>query len=120
MDKPKSSDRDRRMWDLNTGFFLGVLIGIISGIVALLLLKTADTASMKSLPSLLKLTAKLLAIPPFVFCGTWMVSSIPNLNWDRISDQYIRSLVITFVLIVSYPISRWIVRVGRELGQGAG
>lgn len=120
MDKPKSSGRDRRMWNLNTGLFLGVLIGIINGTVALLLLKTADTASMKSLPSLLTLTVKLLSIPTFVLGGTWMASSIPNLNWDRISDHYIMSLVITFVLIVSYPISRWIVRVGRELGQGTG
>jgi hypothetical protein len=106
--------------DLNTGPFLGVFIGIISGTVALLLLKTADTASIKSLPSLLTLTVKLLAIPAFAIGGTWMVKSIPNLNWDKISDHYIISLSITFVVIVSFPISRWIVRVGRELGQGPG
>ena len=56
------------------GLALGVLIGVITGTVFLLILKTADRASDKGTSSILTLTTELLAIPTFWFGGPWLTS----------------------------------------------
>lgn len=103
-----------------TGIAIGILIGIISGTVALVLLKTANTASIKSATSLIAITTELLAIPTFWFGGPWVASDFLNLvELDKIINSYIVSLATTFIVVVIYPIGRWIIQLAKELGQGA-
>lgn len=103
-----------------TGIALGILIGIISGMVALVLLKTANSASIKNISSIVAITTEILAIPTFWFGGPWIATSLLNfIKLDQIINSYIVSLATTFMIVVVYPVSRWIIQLGRELGQGA-
>ncbi len=103
-----------------TGIAIGILIGIVSGAVALVLLKTANTASIKNVSSLVAVTTEILAIPTFWFGGPWIATDLLKLvELDKIINPYIVTLATTFVVIVIYPIGRWIIQLARELGQGA-
>ena len=100
------------------GISLGMLIGIITGIVALLLLRTASRASIGQSKAVLAITAELLAIPTFWFGGPWITAEIVRLvSLDQIKEPYIVSLTVTFVAFVLFPIIRWTIQVGRELGE---
>src|SRR5262245_28017402 len=61
------------------GLALGLLIGIISGTVFLLLLKTAVSASNQGISSVVTLTAELLAMPTFWFGGPWLTTELLKL-----------------------------------------
>jgi len=103
--------------DAIIGVALGLLIGLISGAVALVLLKTANTASVKDVSSLVTLTTEILAIPTFWFGGPWVSATLLNLvSLPRIINPYIISVAISFTVIVSYPVFRLIVHLGAELG----
>ncbi len=100
------------------GIALGLLIGVVSGTVALVLLKTASTASVKDLSSIVTLTSEILAIPTFWFGGPWVSASLLRLvPLAGMINSYIVSLAISFAILVSYPIFRWIVRLGEDLGR---
>jgi len=104
------------------GFFAGValgsLIGITSGVVALVLLKTANTASVKDVSSIVALTSEILAIPTFWLGGPWVSTKLFQLvPFAGMIDSYIASVAIAFTLLVAYPIFRWVIQLGAELGR---
>jgi hypothetical protein len=100
------------------GVALGILIGVTSGVVALVLLRTANTASVKDVSSIVALTSQMLAIPTFWFGGPWVSTELFHLvSLDAIINPYIVSLAITFTFLVAYPIFRWVVQLGEELGR---
>jgi hypothetical protein len=100
------------------GIAIGILIGIISGTVALVLLRTANTASIRNVTSLVAITTELLAIPTFWFGGPWVATGwLKLVRLEQIINSYILALSMTFVIVVAYPICRWILQLGRELGQ---
>jgi hypothetical protein len=100
------------------GVALGVLIGITSGVVALVLLKTANTASVKDVSSIVALTTEILAIPTFWFGGPWVSTKLLGLvSLAGIINPFIVSLAISFTLLVAYPIFRWVAHLGAELGR---
>jgi len=102
------------------GIAIGMLIGVLSGTVALVLLKTANTASIKSVSSLVAITTEILAIPTFWFGGPWVATGLLNLvALEQIINSYILTLATTFLIVVVYPIGRWIIQLARDLGQGA-
>lgn len=103
---------------IGIGIALGLLISVISGAVALVLLKTADKASLKDASSLVALTSEILAIPTFWFSGAWLTGRLlKHVDPDRILAPYSISLAVSFTLIVGYPILRWIVSLGEQLGR---
>lgn len=103
---------------LVAGVALGLLIGITSGVVALVLLKTANTASVKEVSSIVALTSEILAIPTFWFGGPWVSTKLFGLvPLAGLINPYIVSLAISFSLLVAYPIFRWVTQLGAELGQ---
>ena len=100
------------------GIALGILIGITSGAVALVLLKTANTASIKDVSSIVALTSEILAIPTFWFGGSWVSTSLFRLvPLAGMINPYIVSVAVSFSLVVAYPIFRWVVQLGAELGR---
>jgi hypothetical protein len=100
------------------GIALGLLISLISGAVALVLLKTANKASLKDVSSLVALTSEILAIPTFWFSGAWLTGRLlKDIAPDKIMAPYSISLAVSFTLIVGYPIFRWIVSLGEQLGR---
>ena len=102
------------------GIAIGILIGVTSGTVALVLLKSANSASINNVSSLVAITTEILAIPTFWFAGPLFATDILKLvALDQIINSYIIALATTFLIVVVYPISKWIVQLARELGEGA-
>ena len=103
---------------LVAGVALGILIGVTSGAVALVLLKTANTASVKDISSIVTLTSEILAIPTFWFGGPWVSTTLFRLiPLAGMINPYIVSVAISFTLLVAYPIFRWVIQLGAELGR---
>ena len=102
------------------GIAIGILIGLVSGTVALVLLRTANTVSIKNVSALIAITTEILAIPTFWFGGPWVATGLLKLvEIEKIINPYIVTLATTFVIIVIYPIGSWIIQLAKELGQGA-
>jgi len=100
------------------GIALGLLIGVLSGTVALVLLKTLRTASLKDISSVVTLTSEMLAIATFWFGGDWVSTSLLKLlTCELIIHPYLIALFISFTGIVIYPLFRMIVRLGEDLGR---
>jgi Na+-driven multidrug efflux pump len=101
------------------GLALGFLIGVITGIVFLLILKTADRLSEKGTASILTLTTELLAIPTFWFGGPWLATTgmLKGVGEQTgLLNSYLISLVAVFAIISLYPAARWIIQLGDQLG----
>lgn len=104
--------------ELVAGVALGLLIGITSGVVALVLLRTATNASAKEVSSIVAVTSEILAIPTFWFGGPWVSTKLFGLlSLAGIINPYIVSLALSFAVLVGYPIFRWVARLGAELGR---
>ena len=98
------------------GLAVGVLIGVITGTVFLLLLKTADRAAEKG-GSILTLTSELLAIPTFWFGGPWLTTSLlKDVKLSELMNPYLVALAAVFSIISLYPAARWIIHLGEQLG----
>jgi hypothetical protein len=98
------------------GSVVGLLIGVISGTVFLLLLRSANLST-TSTQKLVSLTAEIFAIPTFWFGGKWVSSSLLQQaeNPDFL-NSYVVSLALCFFLFCSYPAFRWIGSLAVELG----
>ena len=101
---------------MNEGIFIGSLIGIITGVVALLLVRTADKISKKE-PSKIKLfIAEILTIPVVWFGGDWLSNVIFKLldhnHVENFIWYYSLGICLTFITIISYPFFRLIVKIG--------
>jgi hypothetical protein len=104
---------------LLAGITIGILIGITSGVVFLLLLRTASRWS--GAASILPLTSELLAIPTFWFGGPWLTTRLlGGVSLTEMLNPYLVTLVITFTIILIYPAFHWIVRLGQEFAEGQG
>jgi len=99
-----------------TAIAMGVIIGLLSGAVLVLLLRTSNRVSRKNVSSILTIISEILGIPLFWFCGTWLTTEMLH---DLPKDPYIISLAITFTGIAITPIYTLTRRVARELGEEA-
>lgn len=89
------------------GIPLGVLVGAVSGAAFAIFLRTAVLGDGP------KAAASLLAMPSAWFGGGWLTSVF---DVEKILDAYVTSLAISMLLIASYPLMRFIIRIGNELG----
>jgi len=103
---------------LVAGSALGVLIGLVSGIVFLLLLKTAVGNPDRGIASLAKITGQILAIPTFWFGGPWLTGSVLKaVVLSEVINPYVVSLALVFAAISAYPAARWIIHLGEDFGK---
>ena len=101
------------------GIVLGLLIGVVTGTVFLLLLKSGRLPA--STQKLVTLTGELLAIPTFMVGGPWLSTSILKLvELKDFINPYLISLVTCFFLFCGYPAIRWISELADELGRPRG
>ena len=97
---------------------LGILIGSVSGAVAILFLRTMVRNKPKSSKTVVALGTELLSLPSFWFGGSWITSKIlENLDMDKILPVYILSLCVTFLIIFVYPAFWLVVRVAQDIRQ---
>ena len=100
------------------GIGLGILIGVISGTVALVLLRTANSLNRVNLKPIVAITAEILAIPTFWFGGPWLTGTIlVGTSTADFVNPYVMTLACTFSILMGYPVFRWVVKVGAELGR---
>ncbi|MGI9146252.1 MAG: hypothetical protein ACR2IK_06880 [Chloroflexota bacterium] len=98
------------------GAAMGVLIGVVSGICLVLLLRTA-LAGRPGLRETLAITSELLAIPTFWFGGPWVTTALlQSLDLGQILPAYMVTLAFTFVLIALYPLVRLVIWLGNQIG----
>ncbi|MEH2532866.1 hypothetical protein V1277_000749 [Bradyrhizobium sp. AZCC 1588] len=106
---------------MGVGLALGFLIGIISGTVFLLLLKTAVSNPDKGASSIVTLTAQLFAMPTFWFGGPWLTTKLLEaVQMSELINPYVASLAVTFSSISLYPAARWIMQLGEDFGRRRG
>jgi hypothetical protein len=108
------------------GIPLGCLIGIVTGIVTLLVLKDAFHRARGRLSWLerifgrrqasgLKLSVRILTIPVFWGGGPWVTTAVMrHLDWLEITPSYLLSLVVVYAAIVIVPLVRLIIWVGNN------
>ena len=102
------------------GIPLGILIGVITGIAAVFVIRTA-WSSPKNAKPILKLLGELLAIPTFWFGGPWLTTTMmARLELGTILPAYLVALACTFVGITLLPLFRIVVQVGNEIGPRGG
>ena len=95
---------------------LGVLIGLVSGLAFMLLLRTALSGKLEFKASM-AIVGELLAIPTFWFGGSWVTASLlQGLNVAEILPTYMVALAVVFSAIAIYPLSRLVIRLGNGIG----
>jgi hypothetical protein len=100
-----------------TGIVVGLLIGVVSGTVFLLLLKSARRSA-STAQDVVTLTGELLAIPAFMVGGPWVSTGVLKLvELKDFINPYLISLAICFFLFCGYPAIRWISNLADELGR---
>jgi hypothetical protein len=106
-----------------------MLIGVISGVIILLLLGDATRPNRaryswierifgRRRTSGVSLIAKILALPVFWFGGPWLSTRLlGDLDWTSLLPVYLISLTATVLLIISYPLFRFILKVAGDMRE---
>jgi hypothetical protein len=82
-------------------FFIGALIGVLTGVVFLSLLHQL----VQSKKGILTMTTRMLALPAFWFGGPWLGTKLmKNLKWEAILSYYLLALAAAFMLLVLGPL----------------
>ncbi len=96
------------------GLGVGLLIGVLSGVNFLFMLKTLAQAA--SWVDGLKVVGEIAMIPTFWFGGPWITTKIiPATTWTAMAPWYVVTLAAAFVLITVIPVVRFIARIAREI-----
>jgi hypothetical protein len=100
---------------------LGFLIGLISGLSVLLLIRMAVTAR-ATLRTTLAQISQLLAIPTFCFGGPWVTGQLMrHVDLDAMLPPYAIFLSVSFTLVAGYPLAMLVVATGGRVARtGAG
>lgn len=106
-------------WNL-AGLSVGIVIGAISGLIILAILRTLAKAN--TAKAIVMLVGELTGLVAFIVGAHFLGSSVlfSEEELPLIRDSYLVSLAATIVIMMTYPIFRWIVRLGEELGESRG
>ncbi|NIM50651.1 MAG: hypothetical protein GTN78_03610 [Gemmatimonadales bacterium] len=100
------------------GIALGILVGAVSGTVAVTFTRTLAQQSAKSAKTVIALTAEFLALPTSWFGGSWMTSSwLAEIDRAAIIQPYALSLAVTFMVVFGYPLVRYVIHQGNTIGR---
>jgi hypothetical protein len=98
------------------GAFLGVLIGLVTGLVFALFLGAAYKAD--SVGAVLKVSPQLLAIPTFWFGGPWVTTNLlSETKLDQLLNSYVVFLAVTFTTFVLWPSVRLIILISKRIEE---
>jgi hypothetical protein len=98
-------------------------MGALAGIALLLLLSPAITYAPKpreavQLRSVIaQSTGAILGMPGIMFGGSWMSNQVLQLNDPDFPNCYALSLTVVFLIIIAFPVSKWILKFGRTVGE---
>lgn len=105
-----------------TGASIGVFVGIISGLITLIILKTLIERPLGNIKTIMSLLAELAGLCGVVFSVKFLDRSPFFIDKDIVAmkDTYALFLTLTFLIILIYPVFRWIMRLGKEFGETNG
>jgi len=84
------------------GLALGVPIGLVTGLVALILFRTAVHGAGMTTKSIMAIVAELLALPTFWFGGPWVTSKVlAEVDWNGLLNAYAPAVAVTFSLFLA-------------------
>jgi hypothetical protein len=102
---------------LGIGFAIGLLVGIVSGAIFLVLLRTM-TLSRLGAGEVLTVIAQMSAIPASWFCGSWLTSALfAAIPLEELAPSYVGGLLVSFLAVVIVPLYYWLWRVARDWSQ---
>jgi hypothetical protein len=93
------------------GIPLGLLVGVVSGVAFVLLIREALRGEV------IRIAGLLTSMPGTWFGGGWLTELF---DLDAILSSYVATLAVSFLLIAAYPLLRLVVRLGNEIGEAAG
>ena len=97
------------------GIPIGILNGVLSGMLSLVVINALLGATILNASALLPLVGYLSGIPTFWFGGPWLATKILELvPLEEFIFPYVLSLTVSFILIVGYPFTRWIIKLGQS------
>jgi nitrate reductase gamma subunit len=99
------------------GVALGLLIGLLSGFVLMLLVRTAMRQDAKDLKAIVAVITELMSIPAFWFGGPWLTETFLSAMPPETLSAYVSSLAITFLVVASWPLGRLVHKVGVDVGM---
>jgi len=100
------------------GYPLGILIGIITGYVFILFFKTVTESSKLQFSTVIKVSTQLLALPTFWFGGPWITTQfLQSINFAESLPGYLIALTFTFLLLVFWPLSQFVILTGNQVGE---
>lgn len=103
------------------GIPLGILIGLITGIVALFLFRTAWNTPSKRIGKIITLTGELLSIPTFWFGGPWLTTKMfESIKLEALLSSYLISLACTFTPIALFILAIMMIKIGNEFWRTGG
>lgn len=102
------------------GIPIGVLIGLLSGVIFIFLVRTAWT-SRNDGKAVGKVILELIAIPTFWFGGSWAASAfLKEIDVSAMLPYYATSLAVVFALIALPVLFNIILQIAREVGRRSG
>ena len=102
--------------DLILGVCLGVGIGVLTGLVLVVLLRIVAATSPRHLKRIMALTGEVPGLATFWLGAPWVTTKLlEDLDWEDVIGWYVASLVITVIIIVIFPLVRFIIRTGRGI-----
>ncbi len=103
---------------MTTGLVLGLLIGIVTGTVFLLILRAANRLADNGKSAVVTFTAQLLSLPTFWVGGPWLTGRLlRQVDLAAFYQPYVIALLLSFSCFSLYPAARWIIQVGDEMGR---
>ena len=100
------------MWLI--GIPIGLFIGVLSGIIFLLILRTGFEGT--GLKYIAALIGELTALATFSLGGTWFASGVLTGIDSNFLTPYILSFAISFFVISAKSLYRAVVRIGNQIG----
>jgi hypothetical protein len=101
------------------GIGVGALIGVISSVNFLFMLRTLSKAA--SWSDGLKIVGEVAAIPTFWFGGPWITTKIiPAATWQAMAPWYVSALTLVFLAIVVKPLILYTARIAQEISVSSG
>jgi hypothetical protein len=113
-----TGDTTVRRTNVIEGIFIGGLIGLVTGVIALVALKTIIHATIRDAVQISAFFGQIFAIPPFWFGGPWLTTEVLGyVDKEVFVLPYIISLAVTFFTMMTYPLYKWIKRLGELFSQ---
>jgi hypothetical protein len=111
----------------HVGVAMGGLIGIITGVITLLILRDAfqryaarrswfEQAFGRRQVSGIRLATRMSSLPMLWFGAPWLSTvALAHLDWTELLPVYLVAVAISYLLVVAFPIVRLIIKVGRDI-----